>query len=182
MLSQQEREAEAVRLFSKLNLRRDEQEIELRFNTGGGHERIAAAIAAMWHEVLGLDVVLRGEEFKVFLENVSNRSGTELYRLSWTGDYDDAYSFLQVFRSNNNANLVGFKNTRYDDLLDEANAQTDASTRRQLLEKAEDLLLDEVAVIPIYFYVSKHLVSGNVVGWHDNILDVHPSQYLGLLQ
>ena len=182
ILSQQEREAEAVRLFSKVNLRRDEQKIELRFNTGGGHERIAIAIAAMWHEVLGLDVVLRGEEFKVFLENVSNRSGTELYRLSWTGDYDDAYSFLQVFRSNNNANLVGFKNTRYDELLDEANAQTDANTRRQLLEKAEDVLLDEVAVIPIYFYVSKHLVSDNVVGWHDNMLDVHPSQYLGLLQ
>ena len=182
MLSQREREAEAVRLFSKVNLPKDDKEIELRFNTGGGHERIATAIAAMWQEVLGLDVVLRAEEFKVFLENVSNRSGTELYRLSWTGDYDDAYSFLQVFRSKNNANLVGFHNARYDDLLDEANAQADPIVRQRLLEKAEDVLLDDVAVIPIYFYVSKHLVNSDVVGWHDNVLDVHPSQYLALLQ
>jgi oligopeptide transport system substrate-binding protein len=179
-LSQAEREIEAVKLFAQVNWPTDMRRIELRFNTGGGHERIAAAVAAMWRNVLGLDVSLRGEEFKVFLENVKNRNNVDLFRLSWIGDYDDAYTFLQVFRSNNHANLVGFENRTYDELLDTANMQTDTGNRRRLLEMSEDVLLDEGVMIPVYFYVSKHLVSNRVAGWQDNVSDVHRSQYLAL--
>ena len=58
--------------------------------------------------------------------------------------------------------------------------QVDARKRRLLLEEAERVLLADHPVIPIYFFVSKHLVSPQVRGWGDNVLDYHYSQHLSL--
>jgi oligopeptide transport system substrate-binding protein len=157
------------------------EEIELRYNTGGGHERIATAIASMWREVLGVQVRLRAEEFKVFLENVRSGTDTELFRLSWTGDYSDPYTFLQIFESESSSNLTGFSSGEFDSLMQQANATSDPEIRLELLAAAEELILQQAPVIPIYFYVSKHLVSERVSGWDPNILDVHKSQYMSLL-
>ena len=45
---------------------------------------------------------------------------------------------------------------------------------------AEALMLEDYPVIPLYFYVSKHLVSPAVAGFEDNPLDLHPSRFLSL--
>ena len=58
--------------------------------------------------------------------------------------------------------------------------QPDLARRRLYLEEAERVLLADHAVIPLYFYVSKHLVSPAVSGWGDNVLDYHYSQHLSL--
>ena len=58
--------------------------------------------------------------------------------------------------------------------------QTDLDNRRLFLEEAEREMLADHPLIPIYFYVSKHLVSPRVSGWGDNVLDYHYSQYLSL--
>ena len=52
--------------------------------------------------------------------------------------------------------------------------------RQLFLEEAERVLLSEHPVIPIYFYVSKHLVSERVMGWQDNVLNYHYSKHLSL--
>lgn len=179
--TQAEREQVARRLFTEAKLPDPSQaEVELRYNTGGGHEAIVIAIASMWREVLGVKVNLRAEEFKVFLQNVRSGEDTELVRLSWTGDYNDPYTFLQVFESSNSSNLTGFNSAVYDSLVQRANATTDVEARLQLLAAAEELILEQVPVIPVYFYVSKHLVSDRVSGWTPNVLDVHKSQHLSL--
>ena len=56
--------------------------------------------------------------------------------------------------------------------------QLDLDRRRLYLEEAERVLLADHAVIPLYFYVSKHLVKPEVEGWQDNILNYHYSQHL----
>jgi oligopeptide transport system substrate-binding protein len=61
-----------------------------------------------------------------------------------------------------------------------AGEQIDPMRRRLYLEEAERILLTDHPVIPIYFYVSKHLVSPEVRGWGDNVLDYHYSQHLSL--
>jgi len=52
--------------------------------------------------------------------------------------------------------------------------------RSALMQQAEIRLLSEHAVMPIYFYVSKHLVSPKVQGYESNLLDQHPSRFLRL--
>jgi oligopeptide transport system substrate-binding protein len=50
-----------------------------------------------------------------------------------------------------------------------------------LFQQAEDLLLEELPVIPIYIYTRVYLLRKNVVGWHPNIEDIHPLKYLELI-
>jgi oligopeptide transport system substrate-binding protein len=60
--------------------------------------------------------------------------------------------------------------------------QTDLRRRQLYLEEAERVLLADHPVIPIYFYVSKHLVNSRVRGWGDNVLDYHYSQHLSIAE
>jgi ABC-type oligopeptide transport system substrate-binding subunit len=53
--------------------------------------------------------------------------------------------------------------------------------RRLMLEEAERVLLAAHPLIPLYFYVNKHLVSPRVRGWYDNVLNVVYSKDLELL-
>jgi oligopeptide transport system substrate-binding protein len=77
-------------------------------------------------------------------------------------------------------NLTGYQSPKYDELMQDAESQTDPEARKLYLEEAERELLRDHPVIPLYFYVSKHLVSPAVGGWQDNVLDYHYSQHLSL--
>jgi oligopeptide transport system substrate-binding protein len=134
----------------------------------------------MWRDSLGVQTTLINEEFQVLLSNVQAMAVTEVFRLSWSGDYNDAHAFLQVLQSNASSNLAGYRSEEFDRLMQQAAEQTDAGRRRLYLEEAERVLLADHPVIPLYFYVSKHLVSPEVGGWGDNVLDYHYSQHLSL--
>ncbi len=144
---------------------------ELRYNTGEVHNRIAVAAAAMWKQALGVETALVAVEFKVLQQEIDAR-GVDLYRLSWIGDYNDAYTFLQYFKSDFGINTAHFADPRYDALLVQAAREVDAPARRALLEQAERRLLEQHPLIPIFFYVNKHLVSPRVTGWYDNVMNV----------
>jgi oligopeptide transport system substrate-binding protein len=131
----------------------------------------------MWKDALGVEVTLRAEEFKVLLQDIASGDVT-VFRASWLGDYDDAYGFLQVLQSGFGINLPHYSNPAYDDLLKRAADEADAVRRRTLLQKAEALMLADQPLIPLFFYVSKHLVDANIRGWHDNAMNVIYSKNL----
>ena len=151
----------------------------LRYSNGEVHSRIALAIADMWKEALGVESSLVAVEFKVLQQDIDART-VDLFRLSWIGDYNDAWTFLQYFKSDFGINTVHFADQRYDALLAQAASEVDATRRRTLLEAAERRLLEQHALIPIYFYVNKHLVSPRVSGWYDNVMNVVYSRDLAL--
>ena len=141
------------------------------------HENIAIELQQMWHDELGLQMDLRQLEAKIFYA-AQGRLDFDLSRSSWTGDYDDAYTFLGIFTSDDGNNRTGWKNARYDALIREANEQTDLKAREKLFQQAETLLVrDEVPVIPLYFYVGLNYFDPNKIqGVYENILDKHPLQ------
>jgi oligopeptide transport system substrate-binding protein len=151
--------------------------IELRYNSGELHGRIAVAVAQMWKESLGVHTRLRAEEFKVLLQDI-DRGDVSVFRASWLGDYDDAYGFLQVLQSGFGINLPHYANREYDDLLERAANDGDLERRRELMQRAEALMLADQPLIPLYFYVSKHLVNAHVRGWQDNAMNVVYSKSL----
>lgn len=153
-------------------------EVELRYNTSETHQRVAIAVQDMWREVLGFEATLINEQFKVLVANVQAMQVTEIFRLNWNGDYNDAYSFLSILESDNPSNVFAYSNEKYDELLASAARQTDAYKRRVFMEEAEALMLADHPMIPVYFYVGEHMVSPRVQGWQDNILDYHYSQHL----
>jgi len=180
-LTQQARNQIAQRLYREAGYNAENPlQLELRYNTSDTHKRVAIAIQSMWRDVLGFQVVLINEEFQVLLANMRDREVTQVFRGSWLGDYNDAHTFLSILQSGNAANMPAYASAEYDALMVRAAEQVDLGKRRLFLEEAERLMLAEHPAIPIYFYVSKHLVSPRVEGWGDNVLDYHYSQHLSL--
>jgi oligopeptide transport system substrate-binding protein len=151
--------------------------LELRYNSGDLHSRVAIAVAGMWKDALGIDTTLRAEEFKVLLQDI-DRGDAKLFRASWLADYNDAWSFLQLLHSGFGINLPHYANGAYDEALQRAALEPDAAARRLLLQQAEGVMLADQPVIPLYFYVSKHLVSGQVRGWQNNVMNIVYSKNL----
>jgi ABC-type oligopeptide transport system substrate-binding subunit len=180
-LSREERNAAARRLYREAGYSEERPlEIELRYNTSDTQQRIALAIQSMWADVLGVRTTLVNEEFQVLLANMRAAEVTQVFRASWIGDYNDAHTFLNILQSGNPSNMPRFENAQFDELMRDAAAQVAPLNRRLYLEEAERVLLSEHPVIPLYFSVSKHLVSPRVQGWGDNVLDYHYSQHLSL--
>lgn len=172
--------AEAQRLYAQAGYSRARPlSFELRYNAGEVHTKLAVAIASMWKEALGVDVRLTQVEFKSLLQDI-DRGDVDVFRASWVGDYNDAYSFLQYLKSDFGVNLPHYKSAGYDALLTRAATTTAASQRRALLEDAERVMLRDTPLIPLYFYVNKHLVKPEVEGWYDNVMNVVYSKDLGL--
>ena len=180
-LSRQQRHIKARELFTEAGYgKTNPLNVQLRYSSSDAHKHIATAVQSMWREVLGVETTLINEEFKVLLDNIRAQEITQVFVSGWTGDYDDAHTFLSVMVSNNPSNMTGFRNDDYDLLMDRAAAQTDSRLRQAYLEEAETLLLAEHPVIPVYFFVNKNMVSPRVRGWEDNVLNYHYSQYLVL--
>ena len=178
-LTRKEREDEARRLYERAGYSSNEPvSFDLRYNTSKVQTRIAVAVQSMWRNVLGAEVTLVHEEFQVLLSNIRLMDITEMFRLSWTGDYNDPLTFLQLFEASNPSNLTGYASPEVDELLRAAAAETDVVKRLAILSQVETVALADHPVIPLYFYVSKHLVSTGIKGWEDNVLDFHYSQHL----
>ena len=179
-MSQAEREAAAQKLMTEAGYGPNTPlRFQLAYNTLENHKRIAIAVAAMWKKI-NVSVELVNSEFKVHTSNM--RIGNfQMGRAGWIADYNDAQSYLFLSQtSTKQQNYSRFSNPEYDALMDRASLTSDVRKRAALLEQAEAILLEELPVIPIYFYVSKHLVSTKILGWHDNPLDTHYVRDLSL--
>ncbi len=180
--SMTERMAEARRLYAAAGYSVAKPlRFELRYNSGEVHGRLAVAIAAMWKAALGVEAQLTAVEFRSLMADIDARD-VEMFRLSWSGDYNDAYTFLQYLKSDFGINLPRYSNPAYDALLARASSTADTAARRELLEEAERTMLADTPLVPLYFYVNKHLVSPRVTGWYDNVLNVVYSKDLALRQ
>ena len=180
-LDYQQRIARARELFAKAGYSPDNPlELTIHYNTGTGHQQIAAAIASMWNEHLGVETSLYNVELRVLIQMLKQRLDSQVGRISWLGDYNDAYTFAEILRSDHGINYPGYKNAVYDALLDEVSSESDIARRRSLLEEAERLVLKDHPIIPLYYYVSRHLVQPYVSGWEGNVMDYHYSRHLRL--
>jgi len=179
-MSQAEREAASQKLLHEAGYGPNKPlRFELAYNTSENHKRIAVALAAMWKKI-NVSVDLVNTEWKVHLNNL--RIGNfQMGRISWIADYNDAQTYLFLSQtSTKQQNYSRFSNPEYDRLMDEASLTGDIHKRADLLEQAEGILLEELPVIPIYFNVSKNLVSTRVKGWQDNPLDYEYVRNLSL--
>ena len=155
-------------------------QLQLRYNTNENHKRIAVAIAAMW-KPLGIVVELYNTETKVHYDELS-RGVLEVARAGWLADYNDADNFLTLLKSTVDYNYGRYNNSNFDALLDKANATTDATARADLLRQAEKLAMDETAALPIYYYLSRNVVSPKVKGFENNAFDIHRTRWLEIVE
>jgi oligopeptide transport system substrate-binding protein len=144
--------------------------IKICTDASANHHRTAVALADLWHTALGVETQIVELEWNVYLDTRHNPGDCDLVRLGWSGDFVDPAAFADVFESGNPQNTLGYSSTMYDDLLAQSRAETDGATRMALLTRAEQQLLDDVPMIPVFFRVSKRLVKPYVEGFRANPL------------
>src|SRR4029077_12208405 len=108
------------------------------FSAAGGGGKMQAKIAVelqqMWRDELGIEIGLRQIERKIFY-SAQSRLDYDISASSWIGDYNDANTFLDMFMKSSGNNRTGWKNARYDSLVDQANNQIDLKRRAELFRE-----------------------------------------------
>jgi len=147
--------------------------IDILYNTHEAHQSIAELIRKQWQRELGIVVKTRNEEWGAYLS--SQRQGKfNVCRKGWVGDYADPNTFLDMFVTDGEQNNTGWGKPEYDQLIEAARSEVDPEERMRILERAERLLMNDLPILPIYFYVSKNLVKPHVRGFYNNVQDFHP--------
>ncbi|HRE04387.1 MAG TPA: peptide ABC transporter substrate-binding protein [Opitutaceae bacterium] len=137
------------------------RKIDLLYNTSQNHKKIAEAIQQMWRVNLGVEVGLMNQEWKVYLDS-QDTLNYDLCRAGWIADYVDPNTFFDLWRTGDGNNDTGFANPEYDRMLEQAlNAPTQAD-RMAIYAKMDALLMDEVPIIPIYFYTRTYAMNPKV--------------------
>jgi oligopeptide transport system substrate-binding protein len=140
---------------------------------------LTEAIQADWREI-GVDTRIDQAEAGVSFAQYRNRD-FEVGVMSWYGDFNDPVTFLGLLKSDTGAQNYGdYKNRAYDALLGEADQEPDAARRAAILARAEQLMLDDEGIAPIYFVVNRNLVSPRVTGWTGNAPNFHRTRWMCL--
>lgn len=130
--------------------------VEILFNRDMGHDIIAEAVKKDWEGQLGVSVVLKQKEIKIVREDLKKHDFI-VSRGSWFGDYGDPLTFLEISRSGDGNNDRAYNSPAFDALLDAAGAEADPARRLDILRRAEELLLEDSPLVPVYQYVEIYM-------------------------
>ncbi|WP_243454520.1 peptide ABC transporter substrate-binding protein [Desulfosporosinus fructosivorans] len=139
-------------------------DVSILYNTKSDNKLMAEAIQNMWKTNLGIDVKLRNEEWAVYLES-QKTINYNISRAAWIGDYADAMTFMDMFVTGGGNNQTGWSNPEYDKQIKEiANKSGDQKVRVAAMHAAEKVLMDEMPIMPIYFYTLPWVMKDNIKG------------------
>jgi oligopeptide transport system substrate-binding protein len=151
--------------------------IELLYNTSENHRAIAEAIQQMWRRNLGVDIGLLNQEWKVYLDMQHSKNFT-LQRAGWIADYVDPHTFLELWVGGNGNNDTNWAHPEYDALFKQALAAKNDTERYEIYQKMDAILVDELPIIPIYYYNKVVALSPKVQGYYSTLLDNHPYKHI----
>ena len=128
---------------------------------GGDHAVIAQAIQSMWKQNLGIEVELEALEIAVFIKERRARN-YPIARYVWTSNRPDPSIWLQLYTTDEPNNDSDYRNPEYDRIIDAAARETDVDKRFAYLHQAEKMLIDDMAVIPLFYPMNKILLKENL--------------------
>jgi oligopeptide transport system substrate-binding protein len=149
-------------------------DVELLYAKRGTSEQVATEIQALWQRDLGINIHLRAQEWKVFL-NTQELIDYDLSISGWIGDYNDPQTFLDMFVTDGGNNQTGWSDPQYDQMLATSENTADPAQRMQILHDMEKILVeDQVPIVPINFWVGMSLYDPNkLAGFEPNFVDDH---------
>lgn len=112
-------------------------------------KKIAEVCQNLLNSALGINVEVRQVTYKNIYGEVLPKGDYELAYAGWGPDYPDPYTYLELFKSDNPYNYSKYKNDEFDSLLKASNTETDKKARMDMLNKAEQIVLDDGALVPL---------------------------------
>lgn len=155
-LSEENKEAVALlkQGLIELGMDPDPSKLTVKMSFGGTSQRyrtIAEYFQQMYKETLGVNVELDLSDWPVFTGKMS-KFDYQIGYMSWGADYNDPIAMLDLFRSDANVIYTGWKNAKYDELIDNASRLKNNEERLKCFEEAENILLhDEAVVAPVVY-------------------------------
>ncbi len=150
----------------------------LKLYTNKDYVDIMTFVAKQWQEI-GIPVEIELVETSSLREQMSQGS-LALFRASWIADYPDEESFLNVFLSTNPAppNYTRFKNEAYDSIYEQAILQPDALRRTNMYHAMDQILMDELPVIVLFYDQTAWFSQNQIHGLRTNPLNLLKLQYV----
>ena len=137
---------------------------EYMYNTSEGHKKIAIAAQQMWKETLGAEATLANQEWKTFLKTRGGQN-FDVARGGWCGDYNEASTFLDLMTTPSGYNDGKFSNAEVDELMTSARTMSDATSN---YTRVEEIMANEMPIIPVYHYTGVFMLRNNLKGWPFN--------------
>lgn len=152
----------------------------IKFAVGGdpNDRKAVENVVAQLKSNLGLDVAIEpmpGPAYSRFRAD-PNADKTILLG-SWGNDYPDSQEYYYpLFTTGTSYNYGNWSNKQYDQLVSDANGASDPKQRVKLYTEAENLLLTDMAVVPLWFKNANWLMKADLVGFK------YPPNYWPLLK
>jgi len=154
--------------------------VEVIYNTSENHRKVAVALQQMWKEELNIDVTIANQEWKVYLDSIDTMNYA-VARRGWIGDYVDANNFLDMYLTDGGNNNTGFSEAEYDNMISQLAPQAHSQEERfEVFHRAETMLMEQMPILPIYTYSSKHLIHPSVRDLPSNYMDHLNLKYVWL--
>lgn len=155
-------------------------ETTLQINSGGGtNEQVAEAIQKMLQENLNIKINITKVPFAQHLENYETGK-VSFWRAGWVADYPDPENFLNLFWSahippkltdKSYLNAFRYKSEKFDKAFTEALQTIDEDRRNLLYLAADQTLIDDAAVMPIFYYKDYRLLQPYVKNMPQNAME-----------
>ena len=114
----------------------------------------------MWKQKLGVATELANFEWKTYI-NLRKAQEFDLARSGWCGDYNEASTFLDLLTTTHGANDGKYSSPRVDELMSASKTAEDPSS---IYAEVEQILAEDMAIIPIYHYANTFLLSSDIQG------------------
>lgn len=155
--------------------------VTLQINSGGGDRNILVAevVQKMLKENLNVDIDINTVPFAEHIEQVTSGK-SDMFRFAWYADYPDPETFLTLFygkhvpknpSEKSFINMFRYKNARFDSLFSASFTEADIHKRYALLSRAEQVMLDEAPVMPIFYDENFSLEQLNVRNFPVNAMN-----------
>jgi oligopeptide transport system substrate-binding protein len=132
---------------------------------GGDISGVLGGVIEEWRRNLGVEVTVRQLEPEAFIYALSQEKN-ELFDTGWIADYPDPQDFLDMlFRTGAQNNTGNYSNPQLDSLLDKAAVEPDPETRLNMYQNAEQMVVQDAAVLPLFFGRNYVLVKPYVKGY-----------------
>ncbi|RKX73331.1 MAG: peptide ABC transporter substrate-binding protein [Spirochaetes bacterium] len=139
--------------------------LELSYYTNETVKNIVEAMQQMWQENLGIKVNVSTEEWAVYYENIQALN-YDVGAMGWGADYMHPMTFFPLRLSDGVGNNSGWGNSKYDELVKQAQSEIDPLKAMKLMRDAEDVMMAEMPLIPIYFRTYPMMMASYVKGWY----------------
>ncbi len=136
---------------------------DIVFSVPGGSGQFAEALATMYHDNLGVNIEVVQLE-NTFYDDLQSHK-LQMFYLGWAADYPDPQDFLDIlFNGTSQSNDTGYDKPAVDDLLSRAASEASTDQRIALYRQAQQQIVDDAPIVPLYFDTDYELVRPGVSG------------------